>query len=226
MSVIIKRLGFAPNYVDYQNALEHQQNVHEKVASRIQQNTILLLEHAEVITAGKRTEDHEYPNSGSVPVIKIDRGGKLTWHGPGQLVGYPIVQLPEPIDVVKYVRVCEDVLIAVLARLGITGQRVENRSGVWILQEGHQDQKIAQIGIRVSRNTTMHGFAINCSNTLDPFGAFIPCGITDAGVTSISEQLGRIVPPLEIVDIVEEELQARADELAASFTPAGTVSTF
>lgn len=219
MTVNIERVGFAPDYVDYVEALELQQRVHTQVAEGKQQNTVLLLEHQEVITAGKRTEDHEYPANDDVPVVKIDRGGKLTWHGPGQLVGYPIVRLPEPIDVVRYVRVCEDVMIKVLARLGIDGQRVDGRSGVWIIKEGEQDRKIAQIGIRVSRNTTMHGFAINCNNDLDPFSAFIPCGITDAGVTSISEQLGKTVTPGDIVDLVEQELLAHADQLAAQFEP-------
>lgn len=221
MALLFERVGFAPQYVDYETALEHQRTTHEKVATRQQQNTVLLLEHQEVITAGKRTEDHEYPKDDRVPVIKIDRGGKLTWHGPGQLVGYPIVQLPEPIDVVKYVRVLEEVLINVLTRLGITCQQVEGRSGVWVIGDGAgtPDRKIAAIGIRVSKNTTMHGFSINCNNPTDPFGAFIPCGITDAGVTTISEQLGRNISPADIVEQVEEELNRYADQLAASFTP-------
>lgn len=222
MSLKIEKLGFAPDFVDYSEALELQQKIHAKVAAEEQQNTVLLLEHQPVITAGKRTEDHEYPVGDSIPVVKIDRGGKLTWHGPGQLVGYPIVRLPEPIDVVRYVRICEDVMIEILAELGIDGQRVEGRSGVWILREGQQDRKIAQIGIRVAQNTTMHGFAINCSNDLDPFSSFVPCGITDAGVTSISDQLGKTVNPADIVDLVEQKLQDHADQLAKVFTPTGT----
>lgn len=219
MSLIIERMGLAPDYVDYVSALEYQQKIHDEVASKTRQNTVLLLEHQEVITAGKRTEDHEYPASNAVPVVKIDRGGKLTWHGPGQLVGYPIVQLPEPIDVVKYVRICEDVMINTVKHFGINGQRVEGRSGVWVLKEGEQDRKIAQIGIRVARNTTMHGFAINCNNTLDPFSSFIPCGITDAGVTSISDQTGNTVTPSDVIDVVERELLAHANQLAAVFEP-------
>lgn len=221
MALLFERVGFAPEYVDYETALEYQRETHERVATRQQQNTVLLLEHQEVITAGKRTEDHEYPSDNRLPVIKIDRGGKLTWHGPGQLVGYPIVQLPEPIDVVKYVRVLEEVLINVLTGLGITCQQVEGRSGVWVIGDGAliPDKKIAAIGIRVSKNTTMHGFSINCNNPTDPFGAFIPCGITDAGVTTISEQLGRNISPADIVERVEEELNRYSDQLAASFTP-------
>lgn len=224
MALLFERVGFAPQYVDYETALEYQRKTHEKVATRQQQNTVLLLEHQEVITAGKRTEEHEYPTDNRVPVIKIDRGGKLTWHGPGQLVGYPIVQLPEPTDVVKYVRVLEEVLINVLTRLGITCQQVEGRSGVWVMGDGAlvPDKKIAAIGIRVSKNTTMHGFSINCNNPTDPFGAFIPCGITDAGVTTISEQLGRNISPADIVKQVEEELNRYANQLAASFTPAAS----
>lgn len=220
MALIFERLGLAPHYVEYIGALETQRTIHEQVASRTRQNTVLLLEHQEVITAGKRTEDHEYPADGSVPVVKIDRGGKLTWHGPGQLVGYPIVQLPEPIDVVRYVRVLEEVLIKVLTDMGIDCQRVEGRSGVWVLGDGAQvpDKKIAAIGIRVSKNTTMHGFSLNCNNPTDPFGAFIPCGITDAGVTTISEQLGRNISPADVVDRLEKELAAHADQLAADFT--------
>ncbi|WP_421084596.1 lipoyl(octanoyl) transferase LipB [Rothia nasimurium] len=221
MALEFERVGLAPTYVEYTDALDYQRTVHEQVAKKQRQNTVLLLEHQEVITAGKRTEDHEYPTDNRVPVIKIDRGGKLTWHGPGQLVGYPIVQLPEPIDVVRYVRVIEEVLINVITSLGITCQRVEGRSGVWVLGDGAliPDKKIAAIGIRVSKNTTMHGFSINCNNPTDPFSAFIPCGITDAGVTTISEQLGRNISPNDIVDQVEAELARYADQLAASFTP-------
>lgn len=221
MALNIERVGFAPNYVDYEEALALQREVHQAVAAEQKQNTVLLLEHQEVITAGKRTEAHEYPHSDAVPVIKIDRGGKLTWHGPGQLVGYPIVKLPTvPIDVVKHVRILEEIIINVLTGLGIHGERVDGRSGVWILgKDGVPDQKICAIGVRVSRRTTMHGFAINCNNNLDPFGQFIPCGITDAGVTSISEQLGRNFEPIELVDSLEAELLKYADQLGAQFEP-------
>ena len=153
-------------------------------------------------------------------MVKIDRGGKLTWHGPGQLTGYPIVRLPEPIDVVAYVRLLEEIIMNVLAEFGIKGERVEGRSGVWVLGDEHTpDQKIAAIGIRVSKNTAMHGFAINCCNETAPFMQFIPCGITDAGVTTMSEQLGRTVTPAEILEPLERELTRYADRLAESFEP-------
>ena len=214
MSVIIERVGFAPNYVNYTESLDEQRRIHAEVAERTRNNTILLLEHEAVITAGKRTEDHEYPTDKTTPVVKIDRGGKLTWHGPGQLTGYPIVRLPEPIDVVAYVSLLEEIIMNVLA------ERVEGRSGVWVLGDEHTpDQKIAAIGIRVSKNTAMHGFAINCCNETAPFMQFIPCGITDAGVTTMSEQLGRTVTPAEILEPLERELTRYADRLAESFEP-------
>ena len=220
MSVIIERVGFAPNYVNYTESLDEQRRIHAEVAERTRNNTILLLEHEAVITAGKRTEDHEYPTDKTTPVVKIDRGGKLTWHGPGQLTGYPIVRLPEPIDVVAYVRLLEEIIMNVLAEFGIKGERVEGRSGVWVLGDGHTpDQKIAAIGIRVSKNTAMHGFAINCCNETAPFMQFIPCGITDAGVTTMSEQLGRTVTPAEILEPLERELTRYADRLAEAFEP-------
>lgn len=220
MSVIIERVGFAPHYVNYVESLDMQSRLHNEVAARTRQNTILLLEHEPVITAGKRTEEHEYPTDRSVPVVKIDRGGKLTWHGPGQLTGYPILKLPEPIDVVAYVRILEEIIINVLDSLGIHGERVEGRSGVWVLGDGFTpDKKIAAIGIRVSKQTTMHGFAINCCNDTAPFMQFIPCGITDAGVTTISEQLGRTVTPAEILEPLEQELVKYQDRLAMSFEP-------
>ena len=143
MSVIIERVGFAPNYVNYAESLDEQRRIHAEVAERTRNNTILLLEHEAVITAGKRTEDHEYPTDKTTPVVKIDRGGKLTWHGPGQLTGYPIVRLPEPIDVVAYVRLLEEIIMNVLAEFGIKGERVEGRSGVWVLGDEHTpDQKM------------------------------------------------------------------------------------
>ncbi len=218
MALDIERVGFAPDYVDYREALARQEEIHGRVSRKQQQNTVMLLEHEAVFTAGKRTEPHEYPQDGT-DVVPIDRGGKLTWHGPGMLVGYPIVRLPEPIDVVAYVRLLEEILITVLADFGIDGRRVEGRSGVWILGEGIEpDKKIAAIGIRVSRRTTMHGFALNCSNDLAAFSSFIPCGITDASVTTMSAEAGRNITPSDVVDRVERELAVQADRLAAQFT--------
>src|SRR6187399_229902 len=171
------RLGFGPDYVDYQRAWDLQRELHAKVVTGEEPDTALLLEHAAVYTAGKRTEAHERPTDGT-PVIDVDRGGKITWHGPGQLVGYPIVRLDDPIDVVAYVRRLEGMLIDVLAEFGIPGQRVEGRSGVWLVGPHRPaGDKIAAIGIRVSEGVTMHGFSLNCSNSFDAYRAIIACGI-------------------------------------------------
>lgn len=219
MSLVMNRVGLAPEYVDYREALALQEEIHRSVSNEERDNTVLLLEHPPVYTAGKRTEKHEYPTDGT-DVVPIDRGGKLTWHGPGMLIGYPIVKLPDPIDVVRYVRILEEILMKIVRDLGVNGERVEGRSGVWVRGEGIEpDRKIAAIGIRVAKNTTMHGFALNCNNDLNAFSNFIPCGITDASVTTISEQLGRNISPADVVDQVERELLANADRLAASFTP-------
>jgi lipoyl(octanoyl) transferase len=168
-------------------------------------DTLLLLEHHPVYTAGKRTEPDERPADGT-PVIDVDRGGKITWHGPGQLVGYPIVKLANPIDVVNYVRRLEEALIAVCDRLGVPDAgRVEGRSGVWLAADGTRpERKIAAIGIRVQREVTMHGFEINCDADLGQFERIIPCGIRDAGVTSLSDELGRAVTVAEVLPVARE----------------------
>lgn len=192
--------GFAPNLVPYLDGWELQRQVHHDVVTGTRPDTLILLEHEAVYTAGKRTEDHERPQDGT-PVIDVDRGGKITWHGPGQLVGYPIVRLPEPMDVVAHVRRIERVLIDLIRPLGVDGYQVEGRSGVWVCRPLSED-KVAAIGVRVQNGVTMHGFAINCDNTLSGFNGIIPCGITDAGVTTISEVVGRVVSPADIVDAV------------------------
>jgi lipoyl(octanoyl) transferase len=155
-------------------------------------DTLLLLEHPAVYTAGKRTEAHERPADG-VPVLDTDRGGKITWHGPGQLVGYPVIRLAEPLDVVNYVRRLEQSLISVCAELGLDAGRVEGRSGVWLPADTGPARKIAAIGIRVARGITLHGFALNCDCDLSAYSAIVPCGIADAGVTSLTAELGRRV---------------------------------
>jgi lipoyl(octanoyl) transferase len=212
--------GLSANSVPYSTALEMQRAVHADVASGRAPDTVLLLEHPSVYTAGKRTEDHERPSDGT-PVIDVDRGGKITWHGPGQLVGYPIVRLADPIDVVAYVRRLEGMLIHVLAEFGIPGQRVEGRSGVWLVDANRQaGDKIAAIGIRVADGVTMHGFALNCSNSFDAYRSIIACGIFDAGVTSISRELGREVTPEDVVPLIEEHFLAHlAPSLASSAVP-------
>ncbi len=195
--------GLSANSVPYLTALEHQRAVHADVASGRAPDTVILLEHPSVYTAGKRTEADERPTDGT-PVIDVDRGGKITWHGPGQLVGYPIVRLADPVDVVAYVRRLESMLIEVLAEFGIPGQRVEGRSGVWLVDSGRPvGEKIAAIGIRVADGVTMHGFSLNCSNSFDAYEAIVACGLADAGVTSISRELGHEVTPAEVVPLIE-----------------------
>lgn len=207
MTLEFSRIGFDPHFVDYVEGWDRQKKLHESVVAGASPSTVLLLEHSPVYTAGKRTEEHEKPFDGT-PVVPVDRGGKLTWHGPGQLVGYPIVALPEPTRVADYVGILEDVIIAALRDYDIEGVRIEGRSGVWLAADHRGPaRKIAAIGIRINRRVTMHGFAINCNNDLAPFAQIVPCGITDAGVTSISRELGRTVAPIDIVSRVEEELR-------------------
>ncbi len=208
--MILRRLGVVP----YDEAWRLQQSVHAEVADGAE-DTVLLLEHPPVYTAGKRTSPLERPVDGT-PVVDVDRGGKITWHGPGQLTGYPIVRLADPVDVVAYVRRLEQVLIDVCADLGLATDRVEGRSGVWTTDGA---RKVAAIGIRVARGVTMHGFALNCSNDLRPFGNIIPCGITDASVTSLSQETGRLITPQDVVDRVEQEISARQDELCEQVHP-------
>jgi len=203
------RAGLNPNFVSYEAGLAMQRELHARVSSGEQPDTCFLLEHESVFTAGKRTEDDERPNESrpniGIPVYETDRGGKITWHGPGQLVGYPIMQLPRPIDVVGYVRWLEGVLIQVCADFGLQTRRVEGRSGVW-----HQTTegflKIAAIGIRVADHTTMHGFALNCNNSLEPYEAIVACGIRDAAVSTISLLTGQEVTPAMAAERVEHYL--------------------
>ncbi len=193
--------------VDYREAWELQREIaDQRVAGG--PDTLLLLEHPPVYTAGKRTEPHERPTDGT-PVVDTDRGGKITWHGPGQLVGYPIIGLTEPLDVVNFVRRLEEALISVCAGLGVQAGRVEGRSGVWV--PGTPARKIAAIGIRVARGVTLHGFSLNCDCDLGGFGGIIPCGITDAGVTSLTAELGRRVTVTEVTAAVTEAVSDALD---------------
>ena len=190
--------------VDYQKAWDLQREIHTEVASGSRPNTLLLLEHPSVYTAGRRTEDAERPTDGT-PVIDVDRGGRITWHGPGQLVGYPIVKLLKPTELVGFVREIETALILVCADLGITAIRIEGRSGVWI-QDARGDRKIAAIGIRVAKGTTMHGFALNVNPDLAAFRQIVPCGIADADVTSLEIELSRSITIEEVAPLVEKHL--------------------
>lgn len=192
--------------VDYVKAWERQQHLHARRVDDRSPDTVLLLEHPAVYTAGKRTEAHERPVDGT-PVVDVDRGGKITWHGPGQLVGYPIIALAQPLDVVAYVRRLEDGLIKVCSDLGVAAGQVDGRSGVWLPAEaGLPERKLAAIGIRVSRGVTMHGFAINCNPDLSAYDRIVPCGIADASVTSLSKELGRDVAVDEVLPLVEDRL--------------------
>jgi len=206
MSLRIVHLGFAPDLVDYQVAWDRQREVHAGVVDGTEPDTVLLLEHAAVYTAGKRTEPHERPADGT-PVIDVDRGGKITWHGPGQLVGYPIVRLPSPVDVVAHVRRLEEVMIRVCRGFGLEAVRVPGRSGVWVSADQRgPDRKLGAIGVRVSRDVTMHGFALNCDADLSWGQVIVPCGIADAGVTSISRELGETVTVQDVVPYAEKHL--------------------
>ncbi|MDQ1626727.1 MAG: lipoyl(octanoyl) transferase [Actinomycetota bacterium] len=192
--------------VDYEQAWESQRQRHAARLSGEAPDSVLLLEHPPVYTAGKRTSPWERPADGT-PVIDVDRGGKITWHGPGQLVGYPIVLLPQPVDVVAHVRRVEEALILVCADLGLDATRVEGRSGVWVPGGGARpDRKVAAIGIRVSQGVTMHGFALNCDCDLSWFDRIVPCGLPDAAVTSLSAELGRPVTVADVTPYVEKRL--------------------
>ncbi|HEX7744253.1 MAG TPA: lipoyl(octanoyl) transferase LipB [Micromonosporaceae bacterium] len=192
--------------VDYRVAWDEQRRRHAAVVAGEEPDTVLLLEHPSVYTAGKRTEPWDRPIDGT-PVVDVDRGGKITWHGPGQLVGYPILRLPDPVDVVAYVRRTEQLLIDVCAEFGLTAGRVEGRSGVWVPEDDRGPaRKVAAIGIRVARGVTQHGFAINCDCDLSAFDRIVPCGIRDAGVTSLTAELGRPVTVAEVLPVVERHL--------------------
>jgi lipoyl(octanoyl) transferase len=204
--------------VDYLQAWARQRAVHDAVVAGSEPDTVLLLEHPPVYTAGRRTEHWERPVDGT-PVVDTDRGGKITWHGPGQLVGYPIVRLPDPIDVVAYVRRMENVLIEVCHAVGVHAGRVKGRSGVWLPAGlNAPDRKIAAIGIRVAQRVTLHGFALNCNPDLSWFDRIVPCGIADAGVTSLTRELARDVSVAEVLPIVERYLPGllRVDAVTAA----------
>jgi lipoyl(octanoyl) transferase len=201
------RVGFDPDFVDYGHGTALQEQIHREVVSGSRPDTVLLLEHQSVYTAGKRTEAHELPADKNF--VETNRGGKLTWHGPGQLVGYPIMHLPQPIDVVGYVRWLEQLLIDAIAEFGVLGVRNPGNTGVWVEAKngsGSELQKIAAIGIRVSQKVTMHGFALNCSNSLEPYEHIIACGLPDAKAITVSQLAGRKVSPLHLAAIIEQSM--------------------
>jgi len=231
--LVFIRAGFGAAALDYNQAWDLQRDLHaRRVAGEIP-DTCLLLEHPPVYTAGRRTSPADRPaGDPGAPVIDVDRGGKITWHGPGQLVGYPIVALDEPVDVISYVRAVEEALIRTCAEAGVATERVDGRSGVWVrggtaaaaapagtaaaaAPAGTTDRKVAAIGIRVARGVTTHGFALNCDNDLAWFGKIVPCGISDASVTSLSAELGR---PVRIADVIGSAQRHLAEILGASST--------
>jgi lipoyl(octanoyl) transferase len=198
-------LGFGSSRVGYLEGWDLQRRVHaRRVADEIP-DSCLLLEHEPVYTAGKRTavSDRPFGDPGA-PVIDVDRGGKITWHGPGQLTGYPIVKLRQPVDVVAYVRALEEALIRACAEFGVTAVRVAGRSGAWV--PGQPDRKVGAIGARVARGVTMHGFALNCDCDLSWYDRIVPCGIRDAGVTTLSAEAGRRVTVADVTPVMERHL--------------------
>ena len=192
--------------VEYQSAWDRQRELHHKIVTENHPDVAVLLEHQNVYTAGRSTKPEDRPTDSS-PVFDIDRGGRITWHGLGQIVCYPIMKLDDPVDVVAHVRRLELLIMNVCSKLGLETTQIDGRSGVWVKGNGFPDKKIAAIGIRVAKKATMHGFALNCNNSLDAFRNIVPCGIGDADVTTISLELGRDVSVAEVTPLIEEELR-------------------
>jgi lipoyl(octanoyl) transferase len=226
--LVFARMG--PEPIGYLDAWDLQRQVHEQRVGGEIPDTCLLLEHQAVYTAGKRTGPLDRPLADpGAPVIDVDRGGNITWHGPGQLVGYPIVALDEPIDVVKYVHCLEEALIGVCAEFGVTADRVEGRRGVWVCAsdvgaDGRPDRKVAALGIRVARGVTMHGFALNCDCDLEWYDRIVPCGISDASVTSLSAETGRPVTVADVLPVAERHLTAAFGATSVRYTELPTAA--
>jgi lipoyl(octanoyl) transferase len=213
MSVDVVQLGFGPDAVPYRRGWDEQRRMHAEVVAGERPDTVLLLEHQPVYTAGKRTSSWERPTDGT-PVIDVDRGGRITWHGPGQLVGYPLLRLPDPIDVVAYVRQLEQLLIDLCGDLGVPTTRIDGRSGVWVAADHRgPDRKVAAIGVRVARGVTMHGFALNADCDLSAYDRIVPCGIDDAGVTSLTYELGRSITVADVLPLITPTLLALPHQL-------------
>jgi lipoyl(octanoyl) transferase len=201
--IIIQNWG---NDVEFKQSWDQQRELHHKIVSENHPNTVVLLEHQNVYTAGRSTKPEDRPIDSS-PVFDIDRGGRITWHGPGQIVCYPIIKLDDPVDVVAHVRRLEILIMNVCSKLGLETTQIEGRSGVWVKGNGFLDKKIAAIGIRVAKKATMHGFALNCNNSLDGFRKIVPCGIADSDVTTLSLELGRDVSVAEVTPLIEQEIR-------------------
>ena len=219
----VDSLDLGQSQMGYLDAWELQRTIHADVVANRRSDVVLLVEHEPVYTAGRRTEAFERPLDGT-PVIDVDRGGKITWHGPGQLVGYPIMHLPSAMDVVAHVRRLEDVIIGVCADLGLHTERIKGRSGVWV-PDDIEARKVCAIGVRVAQGVSMHGFAINCNNDQNWFDRIVPCGIRDAGVTSLSQELNRDVSILEVAPIVEKHLRRVFEPLTIPATDPAVTST-
>ena len=207
--------------VDYESAWIKQKEIHQNIVENNHPNIVALLEHKSVYTAGRSTKPEDRPFDSS-PVIDIDRGGRITWHGKGQIVCYPIMKLEDPIDVVAHVRRLELLIMNVCKQLGLETTQIEGRSGVWV--KGQPDKKIAAIGIRVAKKATMHGFALNCNNTLDAFRKIVPCGIGDADVTTLSMELGRDISVEEVIPLIENEIRNGALNIKITKRPKVEVS--
>ena len=207
--MVVKNLAL----LDYNEALLIQRSTHEQVSAGVMPNTLFFVEHPSVFTAGKRTLDEERPVDGT-PVIDVDRGGKITWHGPGQIVGYPILRLAKPTELVGFVREIEGALIDTCKEFGLNVQRIKGRSGVWTCNEDNP-KKIAAIGIRVAKGTTMHGFALNVNPDLGAFSQIIPCGIADAEVTSMAQELQREITSQEVLPILERNIVSTLAKVSA-----------
>ncbi|MFY7841973.1 MAG: lipoyl(octanoyl) transferase LipB [Actinomycetes bacterium] len=192
--------------VEFKQSWDRQRELHHKIVFENHPNTVVLLEHQSVYTAGRSTKPEDRPIDSS-PVFDIDRGGRITWHGPGQIVCYPIIKLDDPVDVVAHVRRLELLIMNVCSKLGLETTQIEGRSGVWVKGNGFLDKKIAAIGIRVAKKATMHGFALNCNNSLVAFRKIVPCGIADSDVTTLSLELGRDVSVAEVTSLIEQEIR-------------------
>lgn len=219
-------MGLGERLVDYAEGWALQRDVHSAVVEGRRSDTVILLEHASVYTAGRRTSTLDRPVDGT-PVVDVDRGGRITWHGPGQLIAYPIVRLAQPVDVVAYVRALEQAIIDTCAELGLATERSEGRSGVWLGGDPARDvreRKVAAIGVRVARGVTMHGLALNCDADLTAFGSIVPCGIPDADVTSLSLELGRQVTVTEVEPLLRTHLRRALETVTVPTTGTGTTT--
>ncbi|WP_062464002.1 lipoyl(octanoyl) transferase LipB [Demequina soli] len=217
-------LDLGTRLVPYEEAWALQREVHAAVAAGAAEDTVILVEHEPVYTAGRRTAAWDRPVDGTA-VVDVDRGGRITWHGPGQLVGYPIVRLAEPVDVVRYVRQLEQAVMDACASFGVETMRVEGRSGVWLpADDARRERKICAIGVRVAKGVTMHGFALNCTPDLGWYDRIVPCGISDADVTSLSAELGREVPVAEAVEPTLRFLEEALADVRWALAPTGASS--